>query len=227
MKNNLALSEKSRIFAVKLTNKKIMAFKYDLHENPKPNGVNKKRYHARPANNGTMSADELIRHMAKHNGMSEAVITSVLMTLHDVLVERLSEGDNICIPGLGNMQATLSCPETRTPSATRAGSIKIKSVKLKAEKALIKEVASKAKFERTRFKTHSQQYDEDQFVSLIARYLSEHDFITRRVLEYEFGLQPRTANNKLKQLVEDSILKNVSPDKHHPLYVLTDDVEMP
>lgn len=204
-----------------------MAFQYDLHENPKPNGVNKTRYHARPANNATMSAEELVRHMSKHNGLSEAVNASVLMTLHDVLVERLSEGDNINIPGLGNMQATLSCPETRTPSATRAGSIKIKSVKLKAEKALIKEVANKAKFVRTRMKTHSQQYGDEQFVSLIIRYFDNHDFITRRALEYEFGLQPRTANNRLKQLVEDLILKNVSPDIHHPLYVLTDEVVRP
>lgn len=204
-----------------------MAFQYDLHENPKPNGVYKKRYHARPANNRTVSSEELIHHMAKHNGLSEAIISSMFMTLHDVLVERLSEGDNINIPGLGNMQATLSCPETRTPSATRAGSIKIKSVKLKAEKALVKEVASKAQFVRTRYKTHSQQYDDEQFASLIVRYFEDHNYITRRDLETDFGLQPRTANNRLKELVENRILKNVSPDKHHPLYVLADEVERP
>ena len=165
--------------------------------------------------------------MAKHNGLSEAVNSSILMTLYDVLVERLSEGDNISIPGLGNLQATLSCPETRTPSATRAGSIRIKTIKLKAEKALVQKVAQRAKFVRTRFKTHSQQYGDEEFVSLIIRYFENNDFITRRALEYDFGLQPRTANNKLKQLVEDHILKNISPDIHHPLYVLTDEVERP
>lgn len=204
-----------------------MAFQYDLHENPNPNGTNKKRYHARPANNGTMSSEQLIQHMSKHNGLSEAINASILMTLHEVLVERLSEGENINIPGLGNLQATLSCPETRTPNATRAGSIKIKSVKLKAEKALIKDVAEKTKFVRTRLKAHSKEYGDEQLVSLLITYFESHDFITRRTLEYEFGLQSRTANNKLKQLVEDHILKNVSPDKHHPLYVLTDDVERP
>lgn len=204
-----------------------MAFQYDLHENPNPYGNNKKRYHARPASNGTMSAEQLIEHMSKHNGLSKAVNSSILMTLHEVLVERLSEGENINIPGLGNLQATLSCPETRTPNATRAGSIKIKSVKLKAEKELIKEVTRKAKFVRTRFKTHSLKYGDEELISLIITYFNDHDFITRRTLENEFGLQPRTANNKLKQLVKDSILKNVSPDIHHPMYVLTEDVVRP
>lgn len=199
-----------------------MAFRYDLHENPNTRGTNKTRYHARPANNNTISGEKLIEHMAVHCGISSAIISSVLQTMSSVLVEYLSEGDSIHIPGLGTVQASLSCPETRTMSATRAGSIRIKTINMRAEKALVEKVAENTKFVRTRFKTHSVEYDDITFLTLIYKFFDTHDFITRKNLELEFGLQSRTANNRLNKLVKDGVLKNASHDPHHPIYVLTE-----
>jgi len=200
-----------------------MAIEYDFYQSPHTIGTTRKRYHARPVHFSNVSGDELVKNICNRGSLHLAEVKAVLTALNETLVDFLSKGHQVQVPGIGGFHISLSCPETRRPSDTRAASIKVKTVTVRPEKDFVKQVASKAKFVRTRWKVHSEErYSLNDLAVLVKAFLSNHPYLQRADLERIGELTRTTAVNRLRELVAQGYLKNISPDKHHPLYVWCD-----
>lgn len=202
-----------------------MALHYDFYVSPNSRGSNRKRYHARPANNHIVKFEKLLKEAAKKSVYSEEDIKSAVTTLLDVVENHLAEGDHVQIPGLGGFQVSLKCPETRTPKATRSGSVSIKSVSYTPERQLVKSLRTKAEIKKAKQKSHSfRDGDMDSIMEHLQAYFQTNRYLTRKDMETHCFLTQSTANRKIKELVELGVLQNVSSDTHHPLYELANPI---
>lgn len=198
-----------------------MALLYDFYLSPNSRGSNRKRYHARPTSNSIVRFDKLLKEAAKKSVYSEEDLKTAMTTLLDVVENHLAEGDHVQIPGLGGFQVSLKCPETRTPQATRSGSVSIKSVSYTPERQLVKSLRTKAVIKKAKQKSHSfRDGDMDSIMEHLQAYFQTNRYLTRKDMETHCFLTQSTANRKIKELVELGVLQNVSSDTHHPLYEL-------
>ncbi len=198
-----------------------MALLYDFYVSPNSRGSNRKRYHARPTSNSIVRIEKLLEEASKKSVYSEDELKTALATLLDVVENHLAEGDHVQIPGLGGFQVSLKCPETRTPQATRSGSVSIKSVSYTPERQLVNSLRSKAVIRKSKHKTHSfRDGDMDSVMQHLRVYFQNNRYLTRKDMETHCFLTQSTANRKIKELVEQGVLLNVNHDTHHPLYEL-------
>lgn len=152
---------------------------------------------------------------------SESQLATALDIVMETVKRHLTEGDHVQIPGLGGFQVSLSCPETRTPDATRAGSIKVKSVTYKPDNQLMRGIREKAVIQRVKFKKHSfRGGDMDSVMEHLREYFKTNRYITRKEMEEHCFLTRSTAINRLAKLVKDGILTRAGSDVHHPFYEL-------
>lgn len=198
-----------------------MALLYDFYLSPNSRGSNRKRYHARPASNNRIDTGKLIEEAAARSVYSANELETALATILDVVRKHLAEGEHVQISGLGGFQVSLKCPETRTPQATRAGSVSIKSIAYKPDKKLVQAIRSSAEIRKAKYKEHSFRDGDLESIKLhLARYFQENRYLTRKDMETHCFLTQTTAGRKIKELVEMGILVNASRDTHHPFYEL-------
>lgn len=111
-----------------------MSAYYDFYKNPIPKGSDRKpRLHARVVTYGTTTTERLADDIHSRCSLSTADVMATLVSLSDVIVERLREGERIYIKGLGYFQMTLECPPVKTTKEIRSESIKFKSVAFRPE----------------------------------------------------------------------------------------------
>lgn len=198
-----------------------MALLYDFYLSPNSRGSNRKRYHARPVNNNIVRFEKLLKEAAKKSVYSEEDMKTAMIALLDVVENHLAEGDHVQIPGLGGFQVSLKCPETRTPQATRSGSVTIKSVSYTPERQLVKSLRTKAVIKKVKQKSHSfRDGDMDSIMQHLQVYFQTNRYLTRKDMETHCFLTQSTAIRKIKELVEQGVLVNVNSDQRHPLYEL-------
>ena len=198
-----------------------MALHYDFYLSPNSRGSNRKRFHARPVSNSIVRFEKLLAEASKKSVYTEEELKTALATLMEVVEKHLAEGDHIQIPGLGGFQVSLKCPETRTPEATRSGSVTIKSVSYTPERQLVKTLRTKAEIKKARHKKHSfRDGDMDSVMQHLQIYFQTNRYLTRKDMETHCFLTQATANRKIKELVEQGVLVNVCSDQRHPLYEL-------
>ena len=90
-------------------------------------------------------------------------IKATIISLSEKLAYYLKDGARVHIEGIGYFHISLTCPETRTPSSTRANKVKFKSVTFRADKYL-KHQLSDVKTERSKYKP--QMCIRDRFIIL-------------------------------------------------------------
>ncbi len=197
-----------------------MAIQYDFYQSPYTMGTQRKRYHARPVHFLNVSGEALVKEICNRGSLHTAEVKAVLTALNETLIDFLSKGYQVQVPGVGGFHISLSCTETRRPSDTRSKSIKVKNVTVRPEKDLVKQVASKATFVRTRWKVHSEEKQTlNDLIVLVKDFMSKNPYLRRADLERIGKLTRSTAINRLHELVEQGYLENASTDKHHPIYV--------
>lgn len=199
-----------------------MACRYELQKNPKaaPNGD--KYYHARPMNNRKCDIDDICHEVAKNNILSETQIKATAQEIINVVMRRLSDGENVHLNGLGEFQITLSCPRTRHPEEIRAGSIDVKSVKYKPSRKLVSGLKRNTTFERTH--AYNTKIDKcESLLPIIVEYFknpaNEGKAITSRYLNRTVHITVQKASDMLHELVTKGYLRNPSTDVHHPMYI--------
>lgn len=219
----LELSEKWLIFAVNLTriNFQAMAIHYDFFRNANTMDSNKERFHPRPTHSPTITNEDLMKELKELSGLSTASVTAVLHGLQQSLVRHLSDGHNVQVDGIGTFSISLSAPETRTPSATRASSIKVKAVNFRCDKSLKDEVIERATFVRDRFKTQSPELDNQLIIQKVAEYFKSNRSLNRKQFQSLTFLNASTAVRRLRMLLQMGYIANMSNDNRHPLYVAT------
>ena len=128
-----------------------MAIKFEFYESPNTIGTRKKRYHARVVNWQRINTDYLAREIQYGSSLTVADIKATIISLSEKLAYYLKDGARVHIEGIGYFHISLTCPETRTPSSTRANKVKFKSVTFRADKYL-KHQLSDVKTERSKYK---------------------------------------------------------------------------
>ncbi|WP_301246377.1 HU family DNA-binding protein, partial [Phocaeicola sartorii] len=127
-----------------------MAIKFEFYESPNTIGTRKKRYHARVVNWQRINTDYLAREIQYGSSLTVADIKATIISLSEKLAYYLKDGARVHIEGIGYFHISLTCPETRTPSSTRANKVKFKSVTFRADKYL-KHQLSGVKTERSKY----------------------------------------------------------------------------
>lgn len=192
---------------------------FEFYLSPNCVGTNRKRYHARPTNQQNVDNEMFIKKMCSRSVAGEAETQAVMLRAADLLAELLAEGCHVHLDGIGSFQVSLSCPETRTMSSTRSGSVGIKSVTFRPAKELLKEVRDKAVLKRAKIKNHSNEDGEmDTLLLKLGEYFRTNRFINTRILESDFGILTKTAQRRIRRLVEMGKIRNVGTDRRHPLY---------
>ena len=97
-----------------------MAIKFEFYESPNTIGTRKKRYHARVVNWQRINTDYLAREIQYGSSLTVADIKATIISLSEKLAYYLKDGARVHIEGIGYFHISLTCPETRTPSSTRA-----------------------------------------------------------------------------------------------------------
>lgn len=193
-----------------------MAIKFEFYESPNTIGTRKKRYHARVVNWQRIDTDHLAREIQYGSSLTVADIKATIISLSEKLAYYLKDGARVHIEGIGYFHVSLTCPETRTPSATRANRVKFKSVTFRADKYLKKELAS-VKTARSEYKPHSMPTTKDDIDTLLTEYFATNSVLTRRKFEQLCMLRRATAGRYIKQLAKEGKLRNISIPRN-PIY---------
>lgn len=196
-----------------------MALEFEFYLSPNCFGTNRKRYHARPTNQETVDGSKFIEKMCKHSVAKPSEAKATMTQAADLLAELLAEGKHVHIDGIGSFQVSLSCPETRNVTATRSGSVGVRSVTFKPAKELVEQVRKKVVLKRARVKKHSNGDSSiDLLLVNLKDYFSTNRFLTVKVLEKDFGILRTTAQRRIRTLVEMGKIRNISNDSRHPIY---------
>jgi putative DNA-binding protein len=195
-----------------------MAVRYDLYKNPdQKNDKRKNRMHARVVPYRTMELDEIAELLEQKCTLTSGDVKMVVIELSRMIADRLKDGYNVHVDGLGYFKMSLDCPPVHSPKEIRAESISFRSVAFRADQNF------KDKFRSTRFecmeeKRHSKDRSAVEIQMLLTDYFVEHDYISRKDFQVLCGFTQSTASRKIKELVEQKCLKKEGL-YNFPIYV--------
>lgn len=199
-----------------------MPVNYDFYENPKlPGSTKRTRYHARVISKGTVSSEQLAEEIHERCSLSTADVAAALLALSQITAEKLKDGYNVHIEGIGHLQLTLQCPPIQSPKEIRAESIHFKSIAFRPSASLKRKLQA-TRFVRQEEKSHSKLRAEEEIDQRVADYFQKHETLTRAQFQSLCGLTYTTAVRHLKRLREAGKIINIASPRH-PLYRRGDD----
>lgn len=199
-----------------------MPVNYDFYENPKlPGSTKRTRYHARVISKGTVSSEQLAEEIHERCSLSTADVAAALLALSQITAEKLKDGYNVHIEGIGHLQLTLQCPPIQSPKEIRAESIHFKSIAFRPSASLKRKLQA-TRFVRQEEKSHSKLRAEEEIDQRVADYFQKHETLTRAQFQSLCGLTYTTAVRHLKRLRETGKIINIASPRH-PLYRRGDD----
>lgn len=199
-----------------------MPVNYDFYENPKlPGSTKRTRYHARVISKGTISSEQLAEEIHERCSLSTADVAAALLALSQITAEKLKDGYNVHIEGIGHLQLTLQCPPIQSPKEIRAESIHFKSIAFRPSASLKRKLQA-TRFVRQEEKSHSKLRAEKEIDQRVADYFQKHETLTRAQFQSLCGLTYTTAVRHLKRLREAGKIINIASPRH-PLYRRRDD----
>ncbi len=199
-----------------------MPVNYDFYENPKlPGSTKRTRYHARVISKGTISSEQLAEEIHERCSLSTADVAAALLALSQITAEKLKDGYNVHIEGIGHLQLTLQCPPIQSPKEIRAESIHFKSIAFRPSASLKRKLQA-TRFVRQEEKSHSKLRAEKEIDQRVADYFQKHETLTRAQFQSLCGLTYTTAVRHLKRLREAGKIINIASPRH-PLYRRGDD----
>lgn len=193
-----------------------MSVKYDLYQNP-PSAKNAGEYHVRVKSSGTFTTERLAKEIEHATSLTAADVRSVLTAMSQLLGDKLSNGWNVQIEGLGYFSLTASAPSVPDPNKMRAEHVSVRGIDYRAEKELLDHVRKRTEFERAPFKRHSVRWSMDELKAWLDNYFLDHAFITRGEFELQCGFTRSTAIDRLNRLVEEGFLCKQGL-KRYPVY---------
>lgn len=197
-----------------------MAIIYDWFENPKRSTDEETTLHVRPCFNGTVSTKSVVRKIQQHSSLTSGDVVAVLTELSQIVGEELQEGRQVHIDGLGYFTPALTVEGRITPEMPlreRNRKVRFKGVNFRMDKQLRQQIGP-IKISRTSWETHSQTSTADEREQQLTEYFREHEFLTRRNLQYLLNLKRSTAVRLLQQWRTEGKLLNQGTGKQ-PIYV--------
>lgn len=177
-----------------------MTARYRMERNPDSgkNG-NKMPLHPRLIPYETVSIKKLMKYAKSRFTYSEADIAGALQLITDLVTERLREGDNVEIEGLGFFSVSLQSRAVMSKTELRSESVRFKNVNFRCCQQL-KKALKTMPLTRMKSSGHCAPGMADR-EELLYRYLDENSYITVRSYRYLIGLSDYSARKDLAALV--------------------------
>ena len=158
--------------------------------------------------NGTITAERLIRMVAKRTGFKEGVIDGILTELKDDVLQYLGEGYRVELGEFGFFSAKVKAARlVANKNDLRANSVAFNGVNFRASKSFREGL--RGDLERKKsvdFKT-SREWDKETLRRLVLQHIRQHGFITRSTYTQLTGRLKNTALADLKSFVFEGIIK--------------------
>lgn len=182
-----------------------MAANYKMEKNPNPKGEEEQvPLHPRIVPHGTVNIEELMKYAKDRSTFSTTDMKGALQILSDLVTERLKEGYNVELEGIGFFSLSLQSRKVMDKSELRSESIHFKNVNFRCCAKMKKELKS---IPLTRLKeTNKESFSDDEKEYRLNWYLARHPYITTSTYR---GLNPcskYTAMKELKQFVANGKL---------------------
>ena len=131
--------------------------KYYLQEMPDVKGEGKKKVYPKMLVNRQISTKELVERIQMKSGVyREGIVSGMLMTLADTLVDYLSLGYTVKIDGLCSLSVSLDFDDDKptemegNEDKMKYRHVKVRDINFKSDKMLVKALRQKMTFERCR-----------------------------------------------------------------------------
>lgn len=158
--------------------------------------------------NGTITAERLIRMVAKRTGFKEGVIDGILTELKDDVLQYLGEGYRVELGEFGFFSAKVKAARlVANKNDLRANSVAFNGVNFRASRSFREGL--RGDLERKKsvdFKT-SREWDKETLRRLVLQHIRQHGFITRSTYTQLTGRLKNTALADLKSFVSEGIIK--------------------
>lgn len=131
--------------------------KFIKQELPDMNKTGEKKSYYRMESSGRVSMRELVHSICSHpgSGLSEGTVYNAFMDMVEEMARRMAEGYSVSLDGLGTFAATIGLrndgeePDIEKTDGYKKGqSLKVKSVRFRADKQLVKRVGSQCQLQR-------------------------------------------------------------------------------
>ena len=141
----------------------------------------------------------MLKYPKSRSTYSETDIAGALQLITDVVTERLREGDNVEIEGLGFFSVSLQSRAVMSKTELRSESVRFKNVNFRCCQQL-KKALKTMPLTRMKSSGHCAPGMADR-EELLYRYLDENSYITVRSYRYLIGLSDYSARKDLAALV--------------------------
>ena len=174
---------------------------------------------------GTITAERIIRTVAKRTGFKEGMIEGILSELQNETLEYLSEGYRVELGEFGFFSAKVKSRLVENRNDLRSNSVSFDGVNFRASKSF--RTGIRGDLERRRcigFRT-SKEWDRKQLEQIVLQHIRKHGFITRATYTELTGRLKNSALADLKSFAAEGIIKRVGRgNQMHFIVPLVDDL---
>lgn len=198
-----------------------MSIKYEVQKIENAVGSGEARSFIRLHQGKAMTTDELANRIADSSTLTPADVKAVMSELCHYAKEQLKNGNRFYLPEIGYLSLSVgNTPPDMLPHGKITGKdIFVRNIDFKPEAKFLNEIKQGVSFEKSPYSSKSVEYAEDDLWTKIQAYISENNYITRRIMCSQFGLSKYKAAQWLARFVEEGKLKK-SGTNHLPLYFL-------
>ncbi|MFV0325669.1 MAG: HU family DNA-binding protein [Bacteroides xylanisolvens] len=157
--------------------------------------------------NGTITAEQLTRAVAKRTGFKEGVIDGILAELKDDVLQYLGEGYRVELGEFGFFSAKVKSHLVANKNDIRSESVAFNGVNFRASKSMRVGIRGELKRRKCVDFNTSRKWDRENLKKLVLQYIEQHGFITRTTYTHLTGRLKNTALDDLKSFATEGIIK--------------------
>lgn len=196
-----------------------MAISFDWYENPvSPDKPEEKRFHPRIIANGQIDTKDLRSRIQSRCTLNEVDVTAVLDALSQVMGEKLCEGRQVHLDGIGYFYPTLTATEEIAADTPRRNTkVKLKGIQFRSDQKL-KNSVGHIKIKQMKRIIHSPKLSETDIDSRLRKYFTDHQIMQRSDFQDITGMVRSTAMIHIRRLRTKGKLLNIGIPSQ-PIYV--------
>ena len=158
--------------------------------------------------NGTITAERLIRMVAKRTGFKEGVIDGILTELKDDVLQYLGEGYRVELGEFGFFSAKVKASRlVADKNDIRSSSVAFNGVNFCASKSFREGIRGDLERKKCIDFRASREWDKETLKKIVLQYIRQHGFITRSTYTQLTGRLKNTALADLKSFVSEGVIK--------------------
>lgn len=196
-----------------------MSIKYDIHMIGNAKGEGKEQQYVQPVLQDARTRKELEEEICHSCTLTPGDLEAVFCAISRVMTVELTSGRRFFLPGVGYFSPHLRLHQPQDADEAKARYVTLDYVKFRPEADMLRQLKSKARFERLKGTTRSRVYGKEEMAEKVRVYLQSHRSIGRSVMETEFGLRPTMARKWLNMLVDSGLLVKEGV-RNAPVYYL-------